>query len=349
VAVLAVACACIAAGKISDAARAASGIVISGQVVDRGVPVAGATVLLRAWPSQATQLATPAGTRQTLFLVGVGRTNADGSYTLGTDLGNVPAAYRAADGTVNLVLMAVHNGRLATTSFPADAGSSAAQTAAVDLATGAYSPATQGAETVQGAAARAISPNLCGGGYWTSPYGPYQTKLGDAAAYGGIVGQITYSYGGSTSTTLGVAFNNGSGWSASGTSTAGTSSSIGFIATGLADNRVYGLWRYHDWVSGCGGRWAYPYDYVGRGQTTSISHPYFPYCGGWYYPGNSYVRNSSSNQTYSVGLTVDGVGLSSQAGWSSSMTLIFKFSVKGHVCGDTTAREAAPRVEAQTY
>jgi hypothetical protein len=275
---------------------------------------------------------------------------------LPADLSTIPAAYRSDDGTVNLVVMAMRHGRMISNTFPATPGTASTHVMPeLDLGSGAYSQEALAADTVtipstgvQGGAQSTqtgVGFLPCGGGSWSSPYGPYQVKIGDATADQIANPTFTYARGTSTATTLGVAVNSGSSWSASGTSSSAAGTSAGFTATAIQTDRMFAQWRYHTYY-GCGAQWAYPYDYVARGDTVSIAHPTYSYCGGLYKAGDIYRANSYSNGTYSAGLSVYGVSLSSQAGWNSSMTLTFNFTGNGYVCGNTSAREAAPRVEA---
>ena len=323
----------VAAVAVSAAAAGGNpGLAVAGHVTNGGVPVSGATMFIQAWPNQATQLATPPGQRVSLDLAAVGKTAADGSYRILANLGNLPSRDVNPDETVNLHVMAFSHGRIWTTNLPTTVNSGAPQTANLTNAT-------------------TTSCGIPNNSYWTSPYGPYDVKLGNAMADTGITGRITYSDGSSTSTTLGIAFYDGSSWSAGGTETNGTSSSVGFSAGSLQNDQVDGLWNYHTYVVLDGStvcyKEAHPYEYVGRGDTNAIAHTYYGYCGGTYSAGDSYFQSSSNNGTFSAGLTLYGVSLSSQAGWESSMTLRYTFSAAGKVCGNTSQYEAAPRVEAE--
>jgi hypothetical protein len=64
-------------------------------------------------------------------------------------------------------------------------------------------------------------------------------------------------------------------------------------------------------------------------------------------PSREPTHSSTRNQTYSAGITVYGVGLSSQAGYTSTATIRFHFNEKGGVCGNnSTFGEASPIVDA---
>lgn len=136
-------------GAANNGGRTPGGMTVSGSVTDQGAPAGSALVVLRAWPSQATQFATAPGAASSLYTVSLGRTNGHGSYSLSADLSTIPAAYRSDDGTVNLVVMAMRHGRLITNSFPANLGTASNQVMpTLDLANGAYSKEALSADTV---------------------------------------------------------------------------------------------------------------------------------------------------------------------------------------------------------
>lgn len=172
----------------------------------------------------------------------------------------------------------------------------------------------------------------------------------DVLARGKVSGTGSYSSGGSTSTTLGVEAKSISGsWSTSGTSTISSGSGTGFSQSGLKDKRLFGQFMYRQYISPYCQTLNKPYSYYGKGNTVSIRHPTFPNCGGLYGVNGVYTHTSSTNQTYSSGLTVFGVGLSSHAGYSSTASLSFKFVTPGRVCGNNAdLGETSPIVEAHT-
>jgi hypothetical protein len=307
----------------------ANSLVITGQVVERGQSIVGASVVAQAWPRDEHLSGLATGASFDLFPIASTTSGQSGLYSMALDLSVLPPLYRSPAGQVDLQIIASASGKRVSWSFSHILGQTAnSSLPALDIDLG-----------VEGA-----TPHPCGGAA-LDIHGPYQTKLANVYAEGNVVGRATYAHGGSTATTLGVALQGaGGGWFASGTQT--KSASAGFVANNLKDRGVYGLWRYRDYVV-CGVKWTRPFDYVGRGQTTYFgTHPDYNYCGSAYYAGDRYFRNIAANHTFSTGLTVYGVGLSSQAGWSSSMTLEFIFSSTGNVCGNTSQRELAPLVEA---
>lgn len=336
---------------------------ISGVVSSSGIPLGGAIVVLRAWPNQASREAATNGTNQNMLTIGSVRTNPDGSYSLLVNLAQIPSNYLNEDGTVNLAAMAMNGSTMASTNFPLNTLSppAAAAAGAIDMAQGATSAGVLKAYSSMTnvptgtAILQSITPYSgvvpCGM-VWYGPYGPYQAALGTSDAMTGVVGRITYAKGSSTSTTLGVAFNGGNGWSADGTATNSASTSYGFD-TGykLQNDRQYGLWDYHEEVGygSCAGKWYEPLKYVGIGKRTTFTHVHYSYCTGKYYAGYTWNRSSSTNGGYSAGVSLPWLSVYSQAGWNTSMTVHYHFNVNGHVCGSNSAYEGAPRVEGRNY
>lgn len=186
----------------------------------------------------------------------------------------------------------------------------------------------------------------CGAIVWGNYNGPYQTKIMDVMNRSTIPGTATYFYDGSTSTTLGY-LTNGPNWTVGGTMTSSSSTTTGFSA-GTTNQRVQALWMYRERAVVCYANQNVPYNYHGRGSTPSITHVNYSYCGKTYYPGDSYTHSYNGNQTYSVGLTVYGIGLSSKAGYSSTASLKSRFNVKGKACGNSsTLGETSPKVDAR--
>jgi hypothetical protein len=115
----------VAAGP-SDAAPAASGAVLSGQVLSAGKAVPGTDVTLVAWPNADTLGTLADGAPVPLATISTAVTDADGSYSLSPDLAGLGAAYRESDGTVNVEVdassptaMQTYNVSIAAPSTPA--------------------------------------------------------------------------------------------------------------------------------------------------------------------------------------------------------------------------------------
>jgi hypothetical protein len=220
-----------------------------------------------------------------------------------------------------------------------------AETVSLGAKAAASNMATTSSIDTDVSAATGVGPYAAGcRGYWGNPYGPYQVKLGDVSSGKSATGEISYASGSSTNTTLGIEYYNGSDWSASGSSTAGASSKVGFTQKGIGTERFFGQWTYHTYFACMGQRFRRADYYAGRGQTVSIAHPTFKYCTGPYYAKSRWFTDSSKNQTYSIGLSLFNINLTSQSGWEKSMEIAYDFTGKGWVCGSNNQYEGAPRV-----
>jgi hypothetical protein len=322
-----------------------------GSVTDNGVPVAGAGVTAGAWPNW--KFLNLVAADQTFDLRELGSTTTDemGQFTLDLDLQTLPGTYETADGTVEIEVTAFADSKVRVyfTTEPSANASSDVTIPPMDLAEGGVAPAAL-ANAAAGAEPMAVA--TCSP-HWinNSDNGPYQTKIMDVLAVGQVNGTGSYANGGSTSTTLGVLAQGAisGNWSASGSSTIGTSGTTGFQATPIKDKRLYGQFIYRKWIDGYCQTLNKPHHYYGRGNTLSISHPNYSACGGNYFNGDLYTHTHNNNQTYSNGLTVFGVGLSSHAGYVASASLKFNFNARGNVCGSNASLgETSPIVEAST-
>ena len=319
---------------------------LSGTVVRGNRPAPGAEVSAQAWPNWRFLNLVPAEQAFDLIPLGVALADDDGNFAMDVNVSNLPATYLTDEGHVEIEVSAVYMGSVAeffttepeanvTASFvipPIDVGRVEANLAS--LQTSSVEAAT-------------CSPHWVSG----SENGPYQTKIMDVMALGQVTGTGTYSYGGSTSTTLGILAQSpiSGNWSASGTSTIGTSSSTGFQASSIKDKRLFAQFKYRKYIDGYCQTLNKPYNFYGRGNTNSIGHSNYSNCGGTYRVGDLYTHSSTSNQTYSNGLTVFSIGLSSRAGYTSTASLKFKFNARGNVCGNNSSLgESSPIVEAST-
>jgi hypothetical protein len=186
----------------------------------------------------------------------------------------------------------------------------------------------------------------CGAIVWYNFNGPYQTRIMDIMNPSTIPGRGSYFYQGSTSTTLGYLKTGTTNWQVGRTMTRGSSAGTGFHVPAVSQ-RIQAQWMYRERAIVCVGNQNVPYHYNAKGNQPSITHVKYSNCGSAYPPGSNYVHSLNRSQTYSVGVTVYGIGLSSQAGYSSTATLKFHFNEKGRVCGNSSILgEASPKVEA---
>ncbi len=290
-----------------------------------------------AW--QVERAAEAAG--EPVSVVSVAHTTAAPSFSLSLDLDSLDPRFVADEGYVNVMVAARDGGRVSTWGTTVWPGDTVKKVPAFDMSRAGPPPGS--------GAAVASSPEPtppCGTIVWGDYNGPYDTKIMDVMNTSSIDSTATYFYQGSTATTLGY-LTGGPNWSVGGTMTTSASSGSGFIAH-PTNARIQALWMYRERAVICYANQNVPYNYYGRGSTPSITHVNYSYCGGLYYPGETYFHDDSSNQTYSAGLRVYGINLSSQAGYSQTARLEFTFHVRGKVCGSSSTRgEDSPKVDAR--
>ncbi len=266
------------------------------------------------------------------------------SFSLPLDLDALDPSFVAPEGYVNVLVVARYGGRVTSWGTTVWPGDRVVEVPPLNMADAVVPPGGADAATFSVEPQAAAPP--CGQIIWGDYNGPYDTKIMDVMNHTDITSNATYAYGGSTSTTLGF-LTNGPSWQVGGTMTVGSGSSGGFIAH-PTNRRVQALWMYRERAVVCVGNQNVPYNYYGRGSTPSISHVNYGNCGRYYYRGEQYFHSYNDNQTYSVGLTVYGIGLSSKAGYSSTARLEFTFGVRGKVCGnDRNLGEMSPKVDAR--
>jgi hypothetical protein len=154
-------------------------------------------------------------------------------------------------------------------------------------------------------------------------------------AYGRVLEETTASH------TLGVgaSASGGSGsWSGSGTMT--KSSGYGYD-TGyhVANKYVSDEWRYVKYGFNCGGGYL---SYEIR-PSVDLGGPFYADAGTaiWcaysvnYNTGSAFHRTSGANKTFSTGMSISGVSLSAQSGWTTSQETHFSFTSNGKMCAST--------------
>lgn len=349
----------VATSVVLHAAPAsAASYTANGRVVDRNKGVPDAAVYVQAMPSEDVLATYPEGQDFTMVELGTGWTDSNGYWSTTFDTSSLPADYVSSTGQVDLIVQTTASDLASETFYSVVPGETpqSFETEPIDVranGTPVGPPGSDPCPTCPPESQPLALPTCTT--YWTGTYfGPYQTKFMDVLATGQITGVGEFRWGGSSSSTLGIAVKSGGSWvRASGTLTVSRATGAGYRATGLKDKRLYNLWRYREFVQACTGqgivrRWAKPYSYYDRGNTLSISHQYLSYCGSYYYAGSTFFRTAYANQTYSAGLTFAGVvSLSSQAGYSTTAELNYVFGTRGRVCGNTSAGPAgAPKVEA---
>lgn len=86
-------------------------VLLQGTVTKDAVPVEGASVIARIWPSTSTLSQIPEGGTVDVKIVHLASTNKSGAYTLRLDPDMVPSSHREEDGSVSVQLWIVHEGQ----------------------------------------------------------------------------------------------------------------------------------------------------------------------------------------------------------------------------------------------
>jgi hypothetical protein len=306
------------------------------------------TVELLVEPTWEVQQAAEAA-GEIVSVLSVAEAPATPSFSLSLDLDALGPEFVNDEGYVNVMVAAKHGGRVSTWGVPVWPGDSIKEIPAFDMARAPVPPAgplSDAEVSARSATELAAAAPPCGSIVWYNFNGPYQTKVMDIMNPSVIPGRGSYFHGGSTSTTLGYLKKGTTNWQVGGTMTTGSSASTGFDVPAVSQ-RIQALWMYRERAVVCVGNQNVPVNYYGKGNQPSITHVKYTNCGSAYPPGGNYVHSSTRNQTYSVGVTVYGIGLSSQAGYTSTATIRFHFNEKGRVCGNSsTLGEASPKVDA---
>jgi hypothetical protein len=260
------------------------------------------TVALLVEPKWSVEQAADAA-GELVSVSSVGEGTATPSFSLPLDLGSLDPQFVADEGYVNVLVAASYGGRVASWGVSVWPGDTVVQVPAFDMSQAVVPP---GGGT--GGPSRSVDPTLpCGTIVWGAYNGPYETKIMDVMNPSTIPGMASYFNGGSTSTTLGF-LTNGPNWTAGGTMTTSSAAMTGFNVP-AQNQRIQALWEYRERTVVCIANQNVPYNYYGHGTQPSITHVNYPYCGATYLVNSDYYHNATSNQTYSVGLTVYGVNL----------------------------------------
>lgn len=303
---------------------------------DAGPP----TVELLVEPNWEVQQAAEAA-GGSVSVLSVAQTTATPSFSLSLDPASLDPSFVADEGYVNVMVAAHYGGRVSTWGVTVWPGDTAEEVPPFDMS---QAPVPPGGDV----APASVEPTvpICGTIVWGDYNGPYETKIMDVMNPSKIEGRGSYFWGGSTATTLGY-LTNGPNWSVGGTITTSSSTGSGFSVP-AQNQRIQSLWMYRERQVVCIANQNVPYNYYGKGDQPSIAHVKYTNCGGIYPVGGDYIHSSTNNQTYSAGLTVYGINLSSKAGYDSTATIKFHFNVRGKVCGNSsTLGENSPKVEAE--
>jgi hypothetical protein len=131
--------------------------------------------------------------------------------------------------------------------------------------------------------------------------------------------------------TLGIAY----GSSQSGTMSISTSMTS---STTAAQAALFNTVRYRSWFNDCyPNSWMKPYNVVTLISSYSQIPTYdYAYC--WPVSANvTYSKSTSSNTTYSAGVNIKGVNLSSRSGWGSGVAMSVRPTSNAYICGNNSS------------
>lgn len=333
---------------------------LTGTVHADGRAASGSQIVVRAWPSNEQLTEMPDG--QSFDLVDVAVTTADtrGQYTVDVDPAQLPDGYVGEDGAVNLEVIAVHGQMASAQSVTALAPGSRAATVAAQAAGDSTAPAgwtTAAAFGVATTAARSDAGDVTaasGGGCTTTTggrHGPYLETFARMYGTANVKGRVIQASSASHTLGVGVKASGSSTWSASGTQTRSTGWGYDTgrtIVDAAVKNKVYH--RYYDYVCMVDGkyyttRYTRPDSFYAAGPYYSqVAHTNYTTCDPGY-KDHVYTRQTNQNGAFGAGVDLPFINLSAQAGWTSTVTMEYKFFRAGKICGSGgQAWGAAPRV-----
>lgn len=331
--------------------------IITGTLRDsKGMARSDARVVALAWPKNEDLAAMRPG--ETGRLVPIAWSSTDGSgrfYFTEEQFAEVRDKFADQSGNVNLTLLSSNGtGETAQTavSLPVRDGLSH-ESASADLS---YSPSVAQDLPPALAAKRPAEP--------TQPAALvdceflYLSNLGKAWATIGrhwatgvnATHQLTFTAG--ASATLGVGMSqsgNYGSYSASGTASVSTQSTIGFSSsTGSRDDRTemtYGKYQYVCWTPGYPTYfYARPTAVAGGTQLGASAVPTANYCTA-YSAGSWLEKSTTAATTTSLGaatVPLIGISLSAQSGYTANTKLKFTFNESGRLCGTSGYPASAP-------
>jgi hypothetical protein len=168
--------------------------------------------------------------------------------------------------------------------------------------------------------------------YTGSTYTNRPERFAQVYAWQGAYGTLSEKSG--NDHTLGIGYNNGSSWSASGSSTLSFSASA--TRGQLADTNVYNAVNYRDFYNSCyPGFWRKPIGYYALlTNFTLASHVKYGAC--TRYTGGVYGKTAGRNITYSTGVNIGGYSVNAQSGWTSETTVSWTVTAPTYLCGSTS-------------
>lgn len=175
-------------------------------------------------------------------------------------------------------------------------------------------------------ATAAVPAEICQGSWGST----YQNSSERWANIYGVLAPWNVTLSNGNSHTLGIAYKGGQ----SGTLTISASTSS---STTAAQATLYNTVQYRPWYDSCyPNEWWKPYAVVTLMSSYSqIAIVNYPYCTA-VAANVTYTKNTSSNLTFSGGVSIKGVGLTAKSGWDSAVRMSMAPTRNGYVCGNSS-------------
>lgn len=330
--------------KAAPSSPLAGMVAAQGRLVGAGgSAVPGARVILYAWPPDSIVSKLKDGQLVPVRTVGTALTTASGNYAVPVTSLAALQDSAAADGIVNLELIASTPTGFAAFSFPRRLIETAQGTALIGASGNAVQAVPQTTSLRLAHAAASSVPSIqCGQLVKVGTFGQRRTVVG--AMYSHVPGvTMNFRYGSSQSSSLGVAIS-GSGnfgtWSASGTHSVSSSNSEIFPTFHNATSHRYRtVFVYDEFRIECGGLQTQATSWAAGATTLGATPPAATHCV-TQQAGSTFVKDSTSAYTFAGGVAISGaigVNLSAHTGYSVTAELRFSFSQTRSLCGTNAA------------
>jgi hypothetical protein len=334
-----------------------------GSVESAGRPMANARVVLYAWPANSVLARLRPGQRVPATVVSTATTDSSGRYAISAvQAGLRPDA--APDGTVNLDVVALAQGRVASYSFsrtlaqvargavslPATSALADAKVRPADVAGFARTVADEAATAASSSGAAKPAAVPCG---WVDikTYAPAWTVVGATFDTTDDVTQhFTYNYG--EESLLGSGFSSSGtagSFTESGSSTVSSTATEDFpSSTGAIDTRYESEFRSTEYGYSCSSGFI-SYEtratsFAGGAQSVSTGYPTANYCV-YQEKGSTFTENTSAAYTFGAGFYLPAIllNLTAQTGYNSGASISYHFGIAHYLCGTADYPGGTPR------
>ena len=325
-------------------------MVVSGHMTTPKGPVAGAQVVLYAWPANKVLSELRPGQRIPARVVGSSITTASGSYAIRITSPSALSSAMAPDGIVNLEVDAMSGNTFGSYNFPRRVVETSHGAVLTEIS-GRTAQATA-AETadIRALPVRAQAPGACGWvklrtfkPSWTIVGGTYSITKYSTESF-------RYSVHQSSSLGAGLSASGKPGsFSQNGTTGVSASSSESYRPRGGNVSVLYETQFINaEWALSCGhGFISYqtkPVEFAGGARSVSTRAPKAKYCV-YQEAGSTFTKDSTSAYSFSAGFSIPvlNLTLSAQTGYDSGASVSYHFTRAGHLCGTNAYPGQTPK------